>query len=227
MIIIDYPPGGLGNFVAQIITNTVENINHVSFHRNWETIDKHYDIQLVQRSKELFLSVLNTWKPKHRLAIAHGFGAIHEVKNRVNCEIISIRPVNNWLQLFLNKEMKAAADDRLRSEQQTTYDFYCRTYANIKAICDWPVVGKFVNFDDFYQGQEKFYQLVHELNPNADAEKIYEIFCVTQKPILDKLEYLKQLSITNDSTDHLNNFDRAVVDGLKASMHVSLPVVAD
>ena len=211
MIIVDYPPGGLGNFIAQILTNTVRNPKHVSFHRNIAS----YDIKLLKNSDKEFLSVLESWKPKGTVAISHSFGAIGAAKTRFDCKIISVRAKQYWPQLYLNLYMKASADDPYH--QENSYEWYYRRYQNLINTWSYPEVDEILNFDEFYQDATKFYQVVTKLNPKADAHKIYDIFCTTQKPVLDKMIYLKQIADTLGDVSHLNNFDQALVTILKES----------
>jgi hypothetical protein len=206
MIIVDYPPGGLGNFAAQVITDTVFNCGHPSFHEN----HKAYDIQLVQKTQADFLDCLAQWQPEYPVAICHSYGNTTEIKNRVDCRIISIQPVNNWLQLWVNKELKAVPKNAVQTTQ--SYEWYYHALSGFKNMWEDLTVDELVNFDNFYLGPEEFYHNIQQLNPAADAEYIYDIFVNTQQPILDRMAKLKQLAESDQDITQLPCFDQAVIN---------------
>jgi hypothetical protein len=210
MIIIDYPPGGLGNFAAQVVTNTVINSGDPSFHKN----PRAYDIQLVQPSQADFLNCLAQWQPKYPVAICHSYGAAAEIKKRVDCRIISIQPVDNWLQLHVNKELKAVPQGR---PVQNSYEWYYYAPLSLKTTWAYPVVDELVNFDNFYLGPAEFDHNIQQLNPSAPSELLYRIFNQTQQAVTDHLVALRARAHSGQDTQGLNIRDRAIVDLLRNS----------
>ena len=211
MIIIDYPPGGLGNFVAQVITDTLKDSEHSSFHRILYPI---YDIKLVQKSKELFQSLAKDWKPKHSVAVVHSYGdlqTLNDLKKKFNAKIFTIRPFDNWPQLFLNCEEKATADNKENKNRNWSSNEYYNHFQNLKTNWGYSAIDEILNFDNFYKDELIFCQTLKNLNPSADFQKIYKIFQKTQMPLIDKLQQIIQASKSKQNFKNLSALDQALI----------------
>ena len=209
MIIVDYPPGGLGNFAAQVITDTVINTGQPSFHNNHSRESRAYDIQLVCRSQQEFLHRLAEWQPTHSVAICHSHGAVAELKRYTNYRIISIRPVKRWLQLYLNKQLKAMPQATMPAAQ--SYDWHYRAIESMKTQESYSIDHELLNFDHFYSGPEQFRHTIQQLNPLADSDGLYHLFNQTQQPILDQIAQLEQLAESGRAIQHRTNLEQALI----------------
>jgi hypothetical protein len=170
MVIIDYTPGGLGNFAAQVVTGTAKDPGGPSFHNNWRWESCAYDIQLVCRSQQEFLQRLAQWRPTHSVAICHSHGAGAELKRLTDSRIISIRPVNRWLQLYLNRHLKAVPLNTVPVEQ--SYDWHYRAIYWMKINESYSIDHELLNFDNFYSGPDEFRHTIQQLNPLADSDQL-------------------------------------------------------
>ena len=213
MIFIDYPPGGLGHFIAQVFTNNFSKEDHVSFHR---IKSKSYDATLSQSSQELFLKKLTKWQPKYPVSIGHSWGAIDQLKNKVKCKIISVEVNQCWPELFLNVYNKAMVDNLSANKNPSIAE--CNNFYNYMLTCfnvDNSLADIKINFDNFYGSKENFFNEIKKINPDADVNVVYNIFCTTQQPIIDRLKYLKQLSQQFTINEPLVNFEKVLITRLQ------------
>jgi len=213
MVIINYSPGGLGNFAAQVVTGTVTDPGNSSFHTNFHS-GSAYDIQLVpQKTQAEFLHSLAEWRPTRPVAICHSYGAAAELERYTDSRIISIRPVNRWLQLFLNRELKAVHQDVVPPAR--SYEWYYQAIRWMKIHESYPINHELVNFDNFYSGPELFRRTIQQLNPQADSDQLYHLFNQTQQPIRDLMAELEQLASTNQDIQHRSNLEQAIITWIR------------
>jgi len=211
MIIVDYPPGGLGNFAAQVITGTVRDPGHAVFHKNFHW--GYYDIQLVQPTQADFLHQLAQWQPQHSVAICHSHGAAAELRRYRDARIISIRPVNRWLQLWLNRELKAVPSNTVQTTHSLKWHYHAIRCMKIQE--SYPIDHELLNFDNFYSGSEGFRHNIQQLSPQADCDGLYDLFNRTQRPILDRMAQLRQMAESGQDHPGMSHMEQAIVAWLR------------
>ena len=114
MIFIDYPPGGLGNFLAQCLTNTVNFDNsHVSFHR---TKNSYYD-RLTPEDSTTFNNVFANYTFEKNVAVIHSYGNLGLVRQHYPDSTIIQVVVDKEIAIFLNNLYRKAAVDNRNSER--------------------------------------------------------------------------------------------------------------
>lgn len=213
MIFVDYPPGGLGNFVAQILTNNISHENHVSFHRSKTQT---YDAVLSQSSRELFLKTLDKWRPQHQVCIGHSWGAVDHLKRKHDCRVYSIRVGQCWPELFLNVYNKAMVDNATANKHPSVddcdnfYNYMLRMFDFDRSMTDITI-----DFDSFYGSRDQFLYQVNLINPEADGAAVYNKFCITQQLIVDRLKYLKDLAQLDRAEHDLASFEKVLLARLQ------------
>ena len=211
MIVIDYMPGGLGNFIAQVITGFSFDRKRTvaSFHHG----DVNYDIQLVQRSPDAFREKIVNWKPQYPIAIAHTWNQTELLRKHIDCKLYSVVVREKWIELMMNWYLKAVKSDPLYYQRG---DNYYNAFQHFSAYSNWSA-DAYIEFDNFYKTKDLFVLEIQKLNPNADADKIYDYFCQTQRPIIGHINFLKNYIAANYDVTQLDNFEQVVVDKLKTS----------
>lgn len=200
-IIVDYPPGGLGHFIAQVKLNLIDNHTYpLSFHSMYN-LRYDYDIELIVDSKKKFLERLSQWEPKKTLSVCHSWGNAKLLKQTFNCQVWQVLVDQSLIYLHLNRLMKAAGwNDTIDKDLFDRFKsgFKSGTDAGIKRLwyfnslkylqlSPWRDADLVIKFDDFYKDQNSFAETISKINPNADIEAIYNAFLKSQTPIIDRV----------------------------------------
>ena len=221
MKIIDYTPGGLGNFIGQIFSNSISTSGHLSFHRN----QGNYGTELVTH-QHIFAERAPNWIPSTPVNICHSWGQL---------DLISYRPIEKWqvyvdqqhLYLFYNFYLKAHAtfiklpEDHWHKQSAKSQSDHkilpSRKWATgimHNLYHKWPTkpnsaADKLIRFDDFYDSKQSFFNVVQSLNPTLSLtlDEIWNIWTTSQQPIFDAVNRVR-------SRSNLTEIDLGVVDYL-------------
>lgn len=240
MIFIDYPPGGLGNFLAQILTNNSElSDTHASFHRS---LKKEYS-SLTPESSEQFCRQITSFVPKHEVTVTHSFGNINELRNRWPSATIVQVVARQEIAILLNNMWRKAAVDNPNSEKTlsnrliqhykkntvaTQRENYARSYLYFKQNAGYhntrhPLTDIEINFDSLYQGPYLMHTELIKIKTDIDISKINKVFQLTQQPIIQKNNLYKELisgSITWDQSKHyFDTIDHGLICGMLQEKH--------
>lgn len=210
MIFIDYPPGGLGNFLAQILTNQLDMFSqHMSFHRNPKKL---YSV-LTPESGEQFCQQIRSFVPAHEVSVIHSFGNLDQIRIRWPSATIVQIVVRQEIAILLNNMWRKAAADNPNSEETlskrliqyynkdtvaTRRENYALNYLYFKQTAGYhntrhACTDIEINFDNLYQGIDLMFAELFKVKEDVDVEKIYPVFQLTQKPIIEKNKLYKDL----------------------------------
>ena len=239
-IVIDYPPGGLGNFVAQVYTDTVSpNVFSHIFHRNkirkyWPPLTKRPDqvLELLSRirSKTLVEDV----------AVCHTHGHSEILSGLDGVEIWSISVTEKFPILFLNKQLKANANlsvtDRNNSRIQAPWaQFGCSERETLvrEYLYDFKLhtrvqpADKYINFDNFYKSPEDCKAEIEKINTQIDSQSVCQIFYKSQQLIIDRYNKLIGIldQISNNTSADLSTLpvlDQAMIAAILTQRYTQM-----
>jgi hypothetical protein len=238
--VLDYPPGGLGNFIAQVLVNdNIVSSDNLSFHDNQ---NKHkWYVSLQDASIDDSIDALITLKEKlkdpnliGKLVIVHTYKHTHELLNVPNIKLYQVIIQEYGTILFYNKHLKVynhfggnPKKTHIIKKNWNTNEPWVERECSVlelkyqQSISNTPTIGvdHHINFDNFYKNKDSFMHEVQRLNPLADVERLYRIFCDSQEPILNKLQLVNGIINTikqgiDTDISHLEPLDQAVVAGL-------------
>ena len=220
-IVVDYPPGGLGNFIAQIYTNTV--LTHegsTTFHRNKI---QNYWPQRPKTANNLaeLMDLIRTKSLVEDIAICHTHGN-SEILVGLDGILLWLVVVDEYFPiLFLNKQLKAKASmavgnlvdntDRVSIIHEYLHDFKLHTRLRH--------ADRYILFDNFYKGQNECIAEINKINPDADADNVYQIFSRSQNPIVNRYNKLKSMielidNNTAEDLSTLSTLDQGIISAM-------------
>ena len=215
MTFIDYPPGGLGNFVAQVLTGQASNTQALCWHHSAQN----YDIALVQPNADAFRAAAASWQPRASLAIGHSWGLIDLIRQRGLTEIITVQVQHCWLELYVNLWTKAmpgvppensshamTRDECKRQLKHLPQTMSFTHYHSERTVC----------FDDFYGKKSDFLSAVEPLNSAVKPLHLLKHFRRTQAPVIDILNNIRTAAHTGQCIDHYPAWQQAAVDYLRS-----------
>jgi hypothetical protein len=241
-IVIDYPPGALGHFISQILTNNINYSNqHISFHKSPITIDK----QLIVVNEQQFLNKIESWVPTNKVVLSHSFGSIGKLKEKIDCTIIQVVVNEETIYYMLNQHLKANADNRKANIYRTRHmikhynnaacwsirENYCYQYKWLKNENSYikqphAEADVIINFDNFYKNQELFFSEINRINDQIDNKlKLYNFFQTTQKSILDKVKWYHSIILAVKNRNkiqlptNLTLLDQGIISGMLSDVY--------
>ena len=237
---LDFPPGGLGNFIAQVLVNDIiVSSDSLAFHDNqnkqkWyvslqdDSIDDSIDKLIILQEKLKDPTLIG------KLVIVHTYEHTKELLNVPNIKLYQVIVQEYGTILFYNKHLKVykhigsnpkkihiIEKNWNTNEPWVEREFLVLELKYQQSISNTPTVGvdHHINFDNFYKNKDSFIHEVQRLNPIADVKKLYNIFCESQAPVLAKLQLVTGIvdSIKQGidvDLSSLEMLDQAVVAGL-------------
>ena len=218
-IIIDYPPGGLGNFVAQVYTNTVSfDAASPVFHQS--KVRKYWP-PLSGRPNQVpeLLRLIRSNTLIEDVAVCHTHGHSEILADLEGVEIWNVLVVEYFPMLFLNKQAKANADlsilDRIYQRKKAATLWGCLTDLERESfmreyLYDFKLhtrvqpADRYIQFDNFYKSPEDCKMEIEKINHSADSRAISQIFYKSQESLIRRYNnltvLLEQIS-NNTSTD--------------------------
>jgi hypothetical protein len=240
MIFIDYPPGGLGHFLAQILTTDDElPDNHISFHRN---LKKKYSA-LTLESSEQFCQQIKSFVPSNEVTVTHSFGNINELRTRWPSATIIQVVARQEIAILLNNMWRKAAAANPNSETTLSNrliqhykkdtvairrEDYALSYLYFKQNAGYhntrhPMTDIEINFDNLYQGPYFMHTELLKIKKEVDITKIDKVFQTTQQPIIQKNNLYKELvaeSISWEQHKHyFDTIDHGLICGMLQEKH--------
>lgn len=241
MIIIDYPPGGLGNFLAQCAQGSINenSIDNLSFHNSWMSIT--YDYHLVDKEQEFFAK-LPLHKPTSDLVICHSWGRLSFVREKYPDSYIVQVIVKDRVDIYLNnlyrKTYKDEEEFLMATSEYLTRHWDKTSFSSARRIDiasryirstmtsleRWhhspdPLADAYINFDNLYQDIESMSTELKKIGSKTGAEAAWNILQKTQKTILDKVK-LYPLILNNlsemDKNPDLDDIDKGIIIGMWA-----------
>lgn len=230
-VLIDYPPGGLGNFIAQIFTNSIDlNLFYLAYH---STQDRNYDDSLISSTKEEFLSKLKTWEPTSTVTIIHSFGTLDSFN--FSGKVYQVVVEDDMISYILAQQIKTGAinGDSLKNYIEQNYGTFSNSTVRENYAYQYQYLRSnktFINsassradviisFDNFYKDEKSFIAEVKKINPSIETERLYEHFITTQMPIVERKNlYLKILDCIKKNVifdmPNLSIIDQGILSGL-------------
>lgn len=243
MIIIDYPPGGLGNFVAQVITDSIDyNSPNLSFHSttNRDVINLELLVE-----EELFLQKVATWLPTTEICLAHSHGHLDKLIEKVTAIYYQV-VVSEKIEIYiLNQQLKAVASMANGKEYMQEYiekhfdsaepwqyreNFYLQ-YLWLKTPSYINTPNKQANivyFDNFYKDQLAFYEEIKKINKDIDVHKVYNKFIQSQRFLLDKISLYDSIilavrqGINKTIPKDLSMIDQGIISGMLSDQYKNI-----
>jgi len=240
MIFIDYPPGGLGNFLAQVITSNGEVFDkHLSFHHS---VKKQYSA-LIPNSPEQFCRQIKSFVPSHEVTVVHSYGHINELRTRwpsatiiqvVARQEIAILLNNMWRKAAVeNPNLETALSNRLikyykKDTVATRRENYALSYLHFKQNSGYhntlhPLADIEINFDNLYQDSNLMHAELSKIKKDNDITKIYKVFQSTQQSIIQKNNLYKELvaeTISWEQCKHnFDTLDHGIICGMLQEKH--------
>jgi hypothetical protein len=213
-VLIDYPPGGLGNFIAQLRVGSVVDPdtikkNSLSFHQRADN----YDASWLAVARSDFRKRLAgpVERPVYDTVVAHSWGMAPEMARHMNnARIWNVQINDHRVPLILNRWLKAARGDvsylsvkircpcimRLKQYEVVKYINRVESWAFGKT--DYQV-EKVIMFDKFYGSLDLFFSQVIDINPDLDPEPIWRLFQRTQHPVLDRYQRYQDIVMAVDT----------------------------
>jgi hypothetical protein len=232
MIIIDYPPGGLGNFLAQVITHTKMNADHLSFHQTPGDYDR-----LVLESATEFVNAWPNFIINHSVVVIHSFGHLYLVRKRFpQARIIQV-VVNNEISIYMNNMYRKACEDNPNSDstlheylikhygqdtQPTRRENYALSYLYFLNNKDYhntvnPLADVIINFDNLYQDFNSFQLELDKITSN-NLEPLFELFVKTQDPIITRTKMyrgiINGIKTYKECADQFDTIDHGLLAGM-------------
>ena len=240
MIFIDYPPGGLGNFLAQILTTDGElSDKHISFHR---MKGKKYSA-LTPESSEQFCQQIKTFAPSNEVTVTHSFGNINELRTRWPHATIIQVVARQEIAILLNNMWRKAAGDNPNSETTLSNrlmqhykkdtvairrENYALSYLYFKQNAGYhntrhPMTDIEIDFDNLYQGPDLMHMELLKIKKDVAITKINKVFQSTQHLIIQKNNLYKELvagSISWEQSKHyFDTIDHGLICGMLQEKH--------
>ena len=247
MIVIDYPPGGLGNFVAQVITNSINyDDSNLSFHRTTTTAKDIIDSELTVDSEESFLQNITTWASTAEVCLIHSYGQLDKLIEKVNSSIYYQIVVSKKIEIYiLNQYLKALADNPNGEKYMQDYvekyfgsaePWQYREHVYLQY--HWLKTPSYVNtpnkqaniiyFDNFYKDQNSFCKEIKKINRDIDVNKVYNKFIQTQRFLLDKINLYDSiiLAVAQGSNktipENLSMIDQGIISGMLSDQYKNI-----
>lgn len=238
MIIIDYPPGGLGHFLAQCVRGTIieDAIGHLSFH---DREDPAYDYFLAD-SKESFFEKLPLHEPTSDLMICHSWGQLASIKKKYPDSYIVQVVVKDRIDIHINNVYRKAVRgskksileffehlnqhwDRVSVSSATRVDIALRYVRSAMASMEhWyyapdPSADAHIIFDNLYLDIESMDKELKKIGSKSDTRVAWNVLQRTQKLILDKVK-LYPMVLNNlseiDQNPNLDDIDKGIIIGM-------------
>lgn len=233
MIIIDYPPGGLGNFLAQVVTNTIDlNYQQPSFHRNRNT----YDTLSLDTPSD-FAQAWPDFVPTSDVFVIHSFGQLDLVRRRYPQSTIIQVVVGKEIAIYMNNMYRKACADNSMTESTlhkyliqhygadstaTRRENYALSYLHFLHNQDYhntpsDYADIIINFDNLYQGFERFQLEINKIKHN-DIPSIFKVFVETQNIIISRTKLYQDIvngtKNYQECAEHFDTIDHGLLAGM-------------